>query len=318
MNRCGSFLHFIPRVAAACAELTAHQFHTAHNAPSTAPTRQINPQQKPGRTLLGTTPLHAAVWRERFLVVELLLQKGANACAADHDGNTQLHGVAQTGQEGTAWLLVGADADVNAKNRFGETPFYLTLKCHNNGMVPALRGSGAGINQFSPDVFRTAAVAGDAAAMTSLGSCYELGGMAGVKQDHSKAMEWYLKAAAAGDADAMCRIGTLNRSGCGVSKDDAKAMDWYQTAARAGNAGAMVEIGNLYANDHGIPQDFTKAMDGCRKAAAAGTHPSPVEFIHRRIQIVFIESLAGLRKPASGGQQRAPGVIRQGQFGAGE
>jgi len=219
----------------------------------------------------GATPLHTAVWRERFLVVELLLQKGANASAADHEGNTPLHGAAQTGQEGTAWLLVGADADMNAKNKIGETPFFLALKYHNGGIFNALCGSGAEIDQFSPDVFRAAAAAGDAAAMVSLGYCYHVGGMAGVAQDFSKAMEWIRKAAAAADADAMLGMGSLHAQGQGVPQDYTRAMQWWRKAAGAGNADAMYGIGFLYSNGQGVPQDYSVAMEWYRKAAAAGS-----------------------------------------------
>src|SRR5439155_7542401 len=47
-------------------------------------------------------------------------------------------------------------------------------------------------------------------------------------------------------------------------------------------------------------------------------HPSSVEFIHGLIEVILLEILAGLVQPTGGGQERASGVIDQGQLGAGK
>ncbi len=58
-------------------------------------------------------------------------------------------------------------------------------------------------------------------------------------------------------------------------------MEWYRKAADAGNAYAMFEIGNMYLHDRqGIPKDHQQAVAWYRKAAAAG-HPKAIDLLKR-------------------------------------
>jgi TPR repeat protein len=54
-------------------------------------------------------------------------------------------------------------------------------------------------------------------------------------QDYEQARQWYMKAAAAGDAPAMCNLGELYHYGQGVVQDYEQARQWYMKAAAAGN-----------------------------------------------------------------------------------
>ena len=72
--------------------------------------------------------------------------------------------------------------------------------------------------------------------MFNLGLLYANG--QGVTQDYAKAREWFEKAAAEGDADAMNNLGILYHNGQGVPQDDAKAREWYERAAAKGDASA--------------------------------------------------------------------------------
>ena len=72
--------------------------------------------------------------------------------------------------------------------------------------------------------------------------------------------------AESGDVDAMYRLGNQYR----IEKDFENAMDWYLKAANAGNANAMNSIGWLYENGYG---DYSEAMNWYLKAADAGTGP---------------------------------------------
>ncbi len=56
-------------------------------------------------------------------------------------------------------------------------------------------------------------------------------------------MQWYRKAADAGDVTAMISLGALLRK---QGKKD-QAMQWYRKAANAGDADAMVSLGALLA-----------------------------------------------------------------------
>src|ERR1700721_780389 len=73
------------------------------------------------------------------------------------------------------------------------------------------------------DDFRKLADGGDAAAMYSLGCCYQRG-TGGVAVDLKGAADWYTKAANAGNADAMNNLGWLYQNGMGVAADDAQAL----------------------------------------------------------------------------------------------
>jgi len=59
---------------------------------------------------------------------------------------------------------------------------------------------------------------GDVKSMMSLGLMYHTGD--GVKVDYTKAMDWYLKAYAKNDGDALNNIGVLFRDGLGVPKNE--------------------------------------------------------------------------------------------------
>ncbi|KAG0376435.1 hypothetical protein BGX24_007761, partial [Mortierella sp. AD032] len=109
---------------------------------------------------------------------------------------------------------------------------------------------------------------GDNAAQVTLGDRYRNGD--GVDQDYQRAMEWYLKAAAQGNADAHKHIGCLYDQGHGVLRDYAQAADWYLKAAEQGHATAQNSIGCMYYAGEGVPQDYSRAMDWYLKAGEQG------------------------------------------------
>jgi uncharacterized protein len=105
-----------------------------------------------------------------------------------------------------------------------------------------------------------------ASAMTEIAYQYQTGA-GGVTQDYAKAMDWYQKAAALGDPDALKGIGWLYSSGLGVPQDYTEAMKWYEKAADAGSAAAMNNIGWMYQNAWGVSQDLSEAIVWYKKAA---------------------------------------------------
>lgn len=64
----------------------------------------------------------------------------------------------------------------------------------------------------------------------------------GVPQDYPKAVEWYLKAANQGYAEAQYRLGFMYESGEGVPEDDSKSIEWFEKAAKQGHAGAQKRL----------------------------------------------------------------------------
>ena len=119
--------------------------------------------------------------------------------------------------------------------------------------------------------YKKAAEAGNARAMCNLGYAYAYG-QGGLRKDETKAVEWYQKAAEAGNARAMYNLGLCYHNGQGgLTKDTSKAVEWYQKAAEAGYAGAMWNLGACYEEGVGmLTKDEAKAMEWYRKAAEAG------------------------------------------------
>ena len=56
----------------------------------------------------------------------------------------------------------------------------------------------------------------------------------GVGQDNTKSLEWYNKAANAGNATAMNNIGYMHEFGEGVEQDYTKALEWYTRSYNSG------------------------------------------------------------------------------------
>jgi ankyrin repeat protein len=77
----------------------------------------------------GSTPLHCATWKGHKQVVALLLGSQADVNARnlnDHWGTTPLHAAAHANQAAIAQLLIDHGADINAQDLSGKTPLYHT------------------------------------------------------------------------------------------------------------------------------------------------------------------------------------------------
>ena len=105
-------------------------------------------------------------------------------------------------------------------------------------------------------------------ALCSIGHIYRYG--EGVEQDYTKSLEWYNKAANAGNDSAMYSIGYMYDYGEGVEQDYSKALEWYNKAANAGNSAAINNIGYMYEFSEGVEQDYSKALEWYNKAVNAG------------------------------------------------
>lgn len=105
-------------------------------------------------------------------------------------------------------------------------------------------------------------------AFTLIASCHEAG--VGKKQSYAEAMEWYRKAADAGDVTAMNELGTYFYHGYGVKKDRIEAIRWHRKAALLGNATSMAWVGWMHQDGSGVRKDYVEAMRWYRMAADAG------------------------------------------------
>lgn len=80
--------------------------------------------------------------------VALLVSRGADVNARDKDGDTALHVAARSGKPGAVEALLAAGADVNAKGQYGRTPLHEAARISdaNTAAVQALLAHGADVN----------------------------------------------------------------------------------------------------------------------------------------------------------------------------
>ena len=82
------------------------------------------------------------------------------------------------------------------------------------------------------------------------------------------------KLADAGDADAQWRMGVRYHTGAGVLQDDTLAVQWFLRAADKGHMGAQATLGAYYWAGRGVPQDLSRAYFWSALAFAQGDETS--------------------------------------------
>jgi TPR repeat protein len=117
-------------------------------------------------------------------------------------------------------------------------------------------------------LFQTAAAAGDAQAMFSLGIMNAKG--EAVPASKSEAFKWYKKSAEAGYPKGMFNTGVMLFSGDGVIKDLSSAFSWTRKAAEAGYTDAMYNLALIYENGYGTTASKDLAKSWYKKAADLG------------------------------------------------
>jgi TPR repeat protein len=221
-----------------------------------------------------------------------LLQKAAgagNADAMDRLGDLYYggHGVAQDYAKAREWYQKAADAgDAQAKHKLLDLqqrpsatvavsspspvsqPSPSATPSSAEGFAEARRYLDAKDYANALALLQKAADAGNADAMNRLGDLYY--GGHGVAQDYAKARGWYQKAAEASNADAMYNLGRIYQKGHGVAQDYAQAREWYKKAADAGSAAGMRALSVMYENGLGVARDYDQARAWNQKAANAG------------------------------------------------
>jgi len=73
------------------------------------------------------------------------------------------------------------------------------------------------------------------------------------------AMQAFLPAAQAGNADAEELIGVMYAMGLGVERDDRRAFEWYLRASMKAHPGAQSGIGWYYEVGRGVSKDLVRA-----------------------------------------------------------
>gem|GEM_PF-4020305 len=115
-----------------------------------------------------------------------------------------------------------------------------------------------------------AAEAGDVEAMRQLGLAF-LSGQGEVRQDNRKAFEWLRQAAERGDSTASYIIGSLFHDGHGMIPDHPSAIEWYSIAADQGSIEANYMLALYYYAGEWVARDETKANQFMLRAAEAGS-----------------------------------------------
>ena len=119
----------------------------------------------------------------------------------------------------------------------------LLCLCMLFSLFTCAAASAEGYTAESVDQAIRDAESGNADAMAYLGNLYYLGSYKqGITRDFDKALEWFLKAAPAGDANVLFNIARIYERGSAGESSLEKAFEWYSKAAEAGNADAQAAI----------------------------------------------------------------------------
>ncbi|HVK91486.1 MAG TPA: sel1 repeat family protein, partial [Mycoplana sp.] len=86
-----------------------------------------------------------------------------------------------------------------------------------------------------------------------------------------EARRWAERAAAAGIASAMTRLGMLYHNALGVERDPGKAVDWWRRGAEKGDADAQAMLGAACHMGNGTARDGVAALAWLIRATNGGS-----------------------------------------------
>ncbi|KAK6496744.1 hypothetical protein TWF481_001732 [Arthrobotrys musiformis] len=93
----------------------------------------------------GRTLLMEAMYRGKFKMVRLLLEKGADITATGSDGQTMLAYAVSSGNEDLVRFLLDNGSNIEAADREGKTPLFYAVSSGNEDLVRFLLDSGSNI-----------------------------------------------------------------------------------------------------------------------------------------------------------------------------
>ncbi len=91
---------------------------------------------------------------------------------------------------------------------------------------------------------------------------------------YGEALQWYFKAAEAGNAQAQFLLGLKYETGTDVGRDLAEAANWYEKAANQGNMEAQFKLATLLERGQGRAADLAAAAQWYERAARNGFAPA--------------------------------------------
>jgi TPR repeat protein len=99
---------------------------------------------------------------------------------------------------------------------------------------------------------------------------FETGLKAFDEGNYAVAFENWWAMARRGDAKSQASLGFLYYSGKGVHRDDSKSLEWFRRAADAGQPTAQFFLGLHYFYGRGVPRDLARAYSWCDIALTNG------------------------------------------------
>jgi TPR repeat protein len=108
-------------------------------------------------------------------------------------------------------------------------------------------------------LYERAAEAGEAAALTRLGDYYNFG-IRPIREDVARAVELYEEAVADGDPAAAATLSMMHRLGRGVPRDPERMIALMQQGADAGYHFAQYRLAQTYLSGEGVPDDALAAL----------------------------------------------------------
>lgn len=203
-------------------------------------------------------------------------------------------------------------------NGYPEAQFYMA-DCYGQGML--------GLEADTKEAFKlyhAAAKAGHAQAAYRTAVCCEMGPEegGGTSKDYAKAVQWYRRAAALGDAAAMYKVGAVMLKGLlGQPKNIGEAVTWLKRGAERAdqdNPHALHELATLYESTNKNPEirnkviaDDAYARDLFMQAAKLGFKVSQFrlgqayEYGNLGLPISNRDSIAWYTKAAAQGEHQA-------------
>ena len=117
----------------------------------------------------------------------------------------------------------------------------------------------------------------------SIEECKEASNKFGQSGDLKNKFVWLLKAAEKGDASSQNDIGVAYALGQGVSADARKAVEWYEKAAAQGNAFGLSNMASRYYNGtFPCSKNLTKAKDYWIRAVVAARREDDIKSLNEK------------------------------------
>ena len=132
---------------------------------------------------------------------------------------------------------------------------------------------------------------GDAHSQLELGELYEEGN--GVKQDYTKAFNYYLMASKQGLNEATNYIGLFYQSGLGVNQDYKKSFEYFKIASDNGYKYANNNLGFLYLNGLGVDKNYKEAYERLKDTSSTNKYLIDIlEKINKGNKVIYLKNIS--------------------------